>query len=146
MSLCRLWTCVPSVTSTVLFASETGVLSLWYCCRKGSDMWYPVQITTWWIPVSSRPSLRTTRPGIGSRTSLSCVFSGGWHSKAWISPAIRVALGGRRVVGRSKTPPLETWYIFFASVPISRAISVDETPAPIRRTFCQPVWISVFLK
>ena len=90
-----------------------------------------------WMPESSRPSLRKIFPGNGSSGSVNCPRSIPSFSKARISPEMRVALGGRKLVGRSKIPPLETWYISFAVVLISRAMSIEETPAPMRRTFCQ---------
>ena len=49
--------------------------------------------------------------------------------------AMRVVVGGRNEMGRSQALPREDWYIFPANGKISRAISVEETLAPMSRTF-----------
>lgn len=49
-------------------------------------------------------------------------------------PATRVVFTGRKTSGRSNAPPRDDWYTFFALGEISLAMSVEETPAPIRRT------------
>ncbi len=54
--------------------------------------------------------------------------------KELISP-IRVAFLGRYSIGKSKGPPRALWYILLATGAISPAISIEETPAPTRRTF-----------
>lgn len=47
----------------------------------------------------------------------------------------RVALLGRAVSGISKAPFLVLWNILFATGLISRAMSADDTPPPMRSTF-----------
>lgn len=46
----------------------------------------------------------------------------------------RLAFAGSHDAGRSKEPPLEVWYTFFAMGPSSLAMSMEDVEAPMMRT------------
>lgn len=114
------------MTSTVSSALSAAVESLWKFRRKGREKWYPVQTITLSMSVRTWPSLRVTPPGL--------VWSFVGVSK-WATSATLDATGGKSSMGRSYGPPLEDWYILLATWDSSRAMSVEETPAPIKRMF-----------